>query len=243
MAVTLVWASRRIDTRADAQIWPSTKKSSRKVHSTKSSTVCKAKLAQVPTQHWTKVSYKKRKIGITPKAKIELRGRKRGPKKRKVIFWRESGALQKSEEDLILVLNKSLQKTGASIYIKFCQVGYAQSGAILVLFKEKASAEDLVKEHFNILIKAVKSIDKAIIKMEVLEHWKRLKVYGISLARYFGEKKMKLLSYKIESSTRIKLKTIARWLLNKVRLKERLESIDGKRSAIVITMGKSTDMS
>ncbi len=152
-------------------------------------TVANAKPAQASTQPWTKVSYGKRKIGTTPESKIEPRGRKLEPEKRRVIFRREAGLPQKSEEDLMLVLNESLQKTGAPAYIRFCRVGYAQSGAISALLTEKASAEDLVKEHSNVLIRAAKSIDEAVIGVEALERWQRLKVHGMSLARYFGEGK------------------------------------------------------
>ena len=48
-------------------------------------------------------------------------------------------------------------------------MGYAQSGAISALLKEKASAEDLVKEHSNVLIRAAKFIDEAVIGVEALE--------------------------------------------------------------------------
>ena len=63
------------------------------------------------------------------------------------------------------------------------------------------------------------------------------------LARYFGEGKMELLSHKIESSTRIKLKTTPCWLINKARLEKRLESDNGRRSAIVITVRKILEAS
>lgn len=65
----------------------------------------------------------------------------------------------------------------------------------------------------------------------------------MSLARYFGEGKMELLSRKIESLTGIKLKTIPCWLINEARLEERLESGDRRGSAIVITVGNSTEAS
>lgn len=150
---------------------------------------------------------------------------------------------QKSEEDLMLVLNESLQKTGVPAYIRFCRVGYAQSGAISALLTEKASAEYLVREHSNVLIRAAKSIDEIVIGVEALERWQRLKVHGMSLARYFGEGEMELLSREIESSTGIKLKTTPRWLINEARLEERLESGNGRGSAIVITVGNSTEAS
>ena len=66
------------------------------------------------------------------------------PERRKVIFRREPTSLQKSEADLMLALNKSLQKAGIPAYTRFSRVGYLQSGAISALLTEKSSAEDLV---------------------------------------------------------------------------------------------------
>lgn len=106
----------------------------------------------------------------------------------------------------MLVLNESLQKTGVPAYTRFLRVGYAQSGAISALFTEKSSAEDLVKEHSNVLIRAAMSTYESIIGVKALERWQRLKVHGMLLGRYFGEGKMELLSRKIESSTGIKFK-------------------------------------
>ena len=111
------------------------------------------------------------------------------------------------------------------------------------MLTEKSSTEDLVREHSNVLIRAAKSIDEAVIGVEALERWQRLKLHGMSLARYFGEGKMELLSREIESSTGIKLKTTPRWLINEARLEERLESGNGRGSAIVITVGNGTEAS
>ena len=91
------------------------------------------------------------------------------PKKRRVIFQNELASHQKSEADLMLVLNELLQKTRVSVYIQFSRVRYAQSGTILTLLTEKSSAENLVREHSNLLIRAAKSVDKGVIGVEALE--------------------------------------------------------------------------
>lgn len=96
-------------------------------------------------------------------------------------------------------------------------------------------------DHSNALIKAAKSIDQGVIGVEALEQWQRLKVHGMPLLQYLGEGKMDLLYREIESSIGIKLKTRPRWLVNEARLEERLESGTGKGSAIVITVGNSTE--
>ena len=89
----------------------------------------------------------------------------------------------------MFVLNESLQKTGVPAYIRFSRVGYAQSGAISALLTEKSSAEDLVREHSNLLIRATKSVDERVIGIEALERWQRLKLHGISLAQYLEKGK------------------------------------------------------
>ena len=90
----------------------------------------------------------------------------------------------------MLALNKVLQKAGTSTYTRFSRVGYSQSGAISALLTKKSSAEQLVGNHSNILIRAAKAVDAGVIGVEALERWQRLKVHGMSLGRYLGEGKM-----------------------------------------------------
>ena len=122
------------------------------------------------------------------------------PEKRRVIFRREPTSAQKSEAHLMLTLNESLQKAGIPAYTRFSRVGYSQSGAISALLTEKSSVKILVRDHSNMLIRAAKSIDEKVIGIEALERWQRLKVHGMSLARYLGDRKMELLRREIESS-------------------------------------------
>ena len=90
----------------------------------------------------------------------------------------------------MLALNESLQKAGIPAYTRFSRVGYSQSGAISALLTEKSSAEQLVNNYSNIIIKAAKAVDAGVIGVEALERWQKLKVHGMSLARYLGEGKM-----------------------------------------------------
>jgi len=140
-----------------------------------------------------------------------------------------------SEADLMLALNEALQKAGESIYTRFCGVRYSPSGAISALLTEKANAGVLIPRLSNVFIRAVKTVDPAVVRVEILEHWQRLKVHGMSLERYLGEGSMELLKREVESSTGIQLKALPRWLINESRLREQQEA--GKRgSAIVITV-------
>lgn len=123
-----------------------------------------------------------------------------------MIFRREPTSAQKSEADLVLILNKSLQKAGIPAYARFSRVGYSQSGAIFALLTEKLDAENLVRDHSNMLIRIAKSVDKNVIGIKALERWQKLKVHRMSLAQYLREEKMELLCQEMESSTGIQLR-------------------------------------
>ena len=71
-------------------------------------------------------------------------------------------------------------------------MGYSQSGAISGLLAEKSNAENLLRDHSTILLRAAKSVDEGVIGVETLERWHRLKVHGMHLMRYLGKRKMEL---------------------------------------------------
>ena len=73
---------------------------------------------------WTKVVYKSRKQPITKhNVKVEDQGKK-------LLFPWVLGQ-QKSKADLMLTLNKALQKAGEELDTRFIRVKYAPSGEIL----------------------------------------------------------------------------------------------------------------
>ena len=196
--------------------------------------VASAKTAQIPSQPWTKVIYKNRKIGATPIAKTEQRGRR-------ILFPRKIGSQPKSEPDLMLALNEALQKAGVEPNVRFSRVRYAPSGSISALLTEKADATMLLPQRSNLLIRAAKTVDETVTGVEVLEQWHRLKVHGMSLERYLGSGNMELLKREVESSTGISLKTILRWLISEDRLREQQENNNKRGSAIVITVSNETE--
>lgn len=65
------------------------------------------------------------------------------------------------------------------------------------------------------LIRAAKSVDGKVIGIEVLEHWQRLQLHGMSLARYLRDRKMELLRQEIELAIEIPLKMVPYWLISK----------------------------
>ena len=96
--------------------------------------------------------------------------RKVESEKRRIIFRWKTLLPQTSEVDLILALNKSLQKARIPADTKFSRVRYLQSEVISTLFIEKSSAEQLVSNHSNILIRAAKIIDIDVIAVKPLEY-------------------------------------------------------------------------
>ena len=179
--------------------------------------------------------YKNRKQQAKkPNVKSEDQGRR-------ILFPRVLGQ-QKSEADLMLALNEALQKAGEGSDTRFIRAKYAPSGAISALLTEQANARSLIPRLSNLLIRTVKTVDLAVVGVEILEHWQRLKVHEMPLERYLGEGKMELLKWEVESSMGIQLKTLPRWLINEERLREAQMTINKRSSAIVITVKEETEV-
>ena len=139
---------------------------------------------------WTEVTRSSRRRKATTLSTPKVK-----PEKRRVIFRQEALSPQKLEADLMLALNKSLQKAEIPAYTRFTRVEYLQSLAIFTLLTEKSSTKQLVGNHSNILIKAAKVIDTEVIIIEALKHWQGLKLHGISLARYLRERKIEFVFF------------------------------------------------
>ena len=128
---------------------------------------------------------------------------------RRILFPRNPGQ-EKSEADLMLALNEALQRVGEETCIRFTRVQYTPSGAISALLTKKADAGQLIPRRSNLSIRAVKAVDPAVVGIEVLQHWQRLKVHGMPLERYLGEGKMELLRREVESAMGIQFKSTSR---------------------------------
>ena len=99
----------------------------------------------------------------------------------------------------------------------------------------------MIPQRSNLLIRAAKPVDPAVVGVEILEHWQRLKVHGMPLERYLGEGKMGLLKREVELATGIQLKTLPRWIISESRLKEQQEFDNKRGSAIVITVSSESE--
>lgn len=102
----------------------------------------------------------------------------------RILFPRKEEHSKKLKKDIILALNKALQKVEESALIQLNRVKYLQSGAILALLTKKANKKALLKSCKNISIKTVKIIDIEVVRVETLQYWQCLKVYRMPLDRY-----------------------------------------------------------
>ncbi len=75
-------------------------------------TVATTKPTETPTQPWTKVTYRNRKIKPMLITKTE-------PREHRILFPRKSEGQPKSEVDIMLTLNKTLQKAGVESKVRF----------------------------------------------------------------------------------------------------------------------------
>lgn len=85
---------------------------------------------------WTEVTSgnrKRKNTSISPP--------KTEPEKRRAIFRKETSFPQKSEADLMLILNESLQSAGLPAHVRFCKVGYSHSGAVSGLLTERSNVD------------------------------------------------------------------------------------------------------
>lgn len=122
--------------------------------------------------------------------------------------------------------------------IRFSQVRYVPLGAISTLLTKKANAELLVLLQSNLFIRVAKSVDALVLRVEILEYWQHLKIYRILLERYLGDRKIDFLKKKVELLTRIQLKTVPHWLVNKNRFKKK-ERAGNKRGLGIMIMVKN----
>lgn len=80
-------------------------------------------------------------------------------------------SIQISEAHLMLVLNNALEKVGKKSDIRFAWVKYVLIGLISALFIEKANERVSIPQLLNLLIWVAKTVNIAIVGIEILEHW------------------------------------------------------------------------
>jgi hypothetical protein len=157
------------------------------------------------------------------------------------LFPRENRAPKAAEEDIFLGINEMLKGIGAPPHVRVERVSYSATGSVSVLLKEKAHTGLLLPEYKDSLIKAVRAVDPAVVSIEAIEQWQRLKVHELSIERYGGEDGMKLFQREIEASTELMLKTKPRSLFNGDTLISRWQDGGRPNSTIVITVGSERE--
>lgn len=73
------------------------------------------------------------------------------------------------EANLMLALYKALQKGGVESKVWFSWVWYIPSGSVSALLTEKVNVIILLSQWLNLIIRAVKTIENIISRIEILE--------------------------------------------------------------------------
>lgn len=111
-------------------------------------TVAVTKLMQNSSQSWIKISYRTWKNRIY-KSVLEVKVEQFGYS---ILFPQKNSNQFKSEADLMLALDETLQKAGVKAKVQFSRVQYISSRSILVLFIEKTATTMLISSRSNLLI-------------------------------------------------------------------------------------------
>lgn len=90
---------------------------------------------------------------------IQNQAQKEEPGGRWILFSKKKAQSQKFDKDIMLALNKVLQKAREPVTIWFGKMKYFQLRAILALLTKKADVTELFKTQTNILIWVAKIVN------------------------------------------------------------------------------------
>ena len=115
--------------------------------------------------------------------------------------------MRKDAGDILLVLNRALDRAGLPIFIRAVDSGYAASGHLTVLMEKGTPSNMLVPAYSDMLLAAIRERDPAVVSVEISEQWQRVKVHSVPIKRYMNSMHgLELAREEIELGTPIKLK-------------------------------------
>ena len=152
---------------------------------------------------------------------------------RRLLFRREGGkaAPRTKKEDVILAINQAVAKEHFPAFIRVVDAGYTNTGAVTVLLEKGTLGSMLLPNHKDLLVTAARQADPAVISVELLEQWYRVKVHGVPVRRYLTCG-LTLAREEIELGTEYQLKRNPTWL----RSSKELQNSNQKGSTIVVTV-------
>src|SRR6266480_5880541 len=133
-------------------------------------------------------------------------------------------------------MNKVLTAQRLLTFVWMLNAEYSMADAVSVLLRKGAVSTMLVPKYSDVLLTAVRAVDPEITAVETSEQWYRVKVHGVSLARYTAIG-LGVARQEIEMGGEFQLKQEPRWLMGPGARKAR-----GYRgSTIVVTVGSQAE--
>ena len=109
---------------------------------------------------------------------------------------------------------------GLPDHIRLLRISYTTTGSISALLGEKAIVEMLCPAYNNTLINIARKFDLAIIGVQKVEQWYKLRVHKVSLERYLATG-LKLARQEIEATENFTLPINPFWLGREETIQER----------------------
>ncbi len=199
---------------------------------------------QADAGEWKTVQHSKKatpaKAAYRPTTPLTKPISTRNKEERRLIFRRSRPAetARSNPQDILLEINRALEKAGLPGFIRAVDSGYAASGHLTVLLKEGAPSSMLVPVYNDMLIATVRRVDSAVILVESSEQWQRVKVHGVPVQRYMNSANgLELAREEIELETDLRLKREPTWLKSPKKIRAGRQRF----AAIVVTVGSIED--
>jgi hypothetical protein len=144
-------------------------------------------------------------------------------------------------QEIASVINRALFHQKAPAHIRIMNAKSNAKGAITAITHLNATAE-MALQYRNIIITAVRAVDKGVVDVEENESWKRLKNHTVPLVWYIGNGKEGLQKMREEfemETESIVIPTQVRWLANPRTIRERRQTGEFALSLVVFIVKRS----
>ncbi|KAI6247431.1 hypothetical protein HI914_04054 [Erysiphe necator] len=218
------------------------KQSSQTFHQTKSPKLYSKVVTVSSEKPWTVVgslSAKSKKTQGSNSFPTPLKA-PRPERERRIIFRRRANMPPPTRNvaiEILYRLNKALQSKKLPAYMRFLKLGYNSAGNLTGLVSENATANMLLPNYGDILLKTVLELDKDV--KEVVEdlEWIPLKIHSVEIERYHRERENGLEQLRRELLTgpsELDLPFTPRWISSRERFEYLVNTMRKKHSSVKI---------
>ena len=144
----------------------------------------------------------------------------------------------KMDQEIASAINGALFHQVAPAHIRIMNARRNAKGAITAITHENATAEMALRYH-DIIISAVRTVDKGVVDVEGHETWERLKIHAVPLVRDMGKGSAGLQKMREEFEVEnegITIPTQVRWLANPCTIGERRQNGEIAASSVVFVV-------